>query len=265
MNLDLNDISWEEFEFLCEDILREKGFVIENRPATGPDQGKDMIATRNRVDDMGIVYKEIWLVECKHLIKRKGSVKEVDLGNIELRMKLHQANRYLLVTSITVSETVKNQLKAISDDPETTRMATYWAKHDVIRLLEQYEHIRKRYLHSWEHQEKEVAEILNDHHFEAHRGAVLWRTGISAIFENRDERNIGFYKARLQERKIEELAIGHSSGGGTIVMLVRYGDASDLDNMVWEHYNPSHIYTLTERAIARRRIWQFLVNPIKRD
>src|ERR1043166_4860307 len=106
MHADFDLLSPEDFEFLCEDLLRAKSLTIKARPARGPDAGKDILAVRDVTDDIGLSYRERWLVECKHLSRSGRSVTEKDLGNVELRMKLHQSNRYLLISSTTVSETV---------------------------------------------------------------------------------------------------------------------------------------------------------------
>jgi hypothetical protein len=38
----------EEFELLCEDLLRAKGLDVPSRPSRGPDGGADMIVGRER-------------------------------------------------------------------------------------------------------------------------------------------------------------------------------------------------------------------------
>jgi hypothetical protein len=81
MKIDFSKVSPEDFEFLCEDILRSKDFSISDRPARGPDQGRDILAVRDVTDDMGITNREVWLVECKQLAISGRSVREADVGN----------------------------------------------------------------------------------------------------------------------------------------------------------------------------------------
>ena len=45
MPIDFTQIDPEEFELLCEDLLRALGFSIEAQVARGPDLGKDITAT----------------------------------------------------------------------------------------------------------------------------------------------------------------------------------------------------------------------------
>jgi hypothetical protein len=59
--LDFSHLSPEEFELLCEDVLRGLGFTIDSRPARGPDKGKDIIATRYITDIIGNVEEERYL------------------------------------------------------------------------------------------------------------------------------------------------------------------------------------------------------------
>jgi len=184
MNVGLDSISPEDFEFLCEDLLRAKAFTIESRPARGPDGGKDMLAVRDVTDDMGLVHRERWLVECKHFAGTNRSVTEKDIGNIELRMKRHHANRYLLISSGAVGETVKSQLHALSRDETSPRMAIFWVKSDLVRFLNEFPSIQKRYFATWDDEAKEAAVLLHTHYFVAHRGSILWRPGVTAIFGN---------------------------------------------------------------------------------
>src|ERR1051325_1955369 len=128
--LDFSHLSPEEFELLCEDILRSLSFTIESRPARGPDKGKDIIATRYVTDLIGNVEEERYLVECKHFSKSGKSVQESDIGNFQAKISLHHANRYLLITTTIPSETVKDHLSAISRDPTNSYKAGFWARHD---------------------------------------------------------------------------------------------------------------------------------------
>lgn len=143
--LEFGQLSPEEFELLCEDLLRSSDFLIESRPARGPDKGKDILATKYETDLLGNVEEQRYLVECKHFTKSGRSVKEVDIGNFQARLSVHRANRYLLITTTIPSETVKDQLSALSRDPAVPFKAGFWAKHDIIRLLQDHPRIIERY------------------------------------------------------------------------------------------------------------------------
>src|SRR4051794_22482774 len=110
--LDFTKLNPEEFEFLCEDLLRAQGFTIESRPGRGPDRGKDIIAVKHTTDLLGNLDEEKFLVECKHFAKSGKSVQEADIGNFLAKLSVHQANRFLVMTSTVPSQTVRDQLSA---------------------------------------------------------------------------------------------------------------------------------------------------------
>jgi hypothetical protein len=266
MNINFETISFEDFEFLCEDLLRTKGFTIKSRPSRGPDKGKDIIAVRDVSDDMGITFREEWLVECNHFAANNRSVREVHIGNFEVKMKLHNANRYLLITSSTVSENVKDQLKAISEDQSSSRMATFWAKHDLVRMLKEYTDVHDRYFSSWEKQAIEAANMLNSHHGSAHRGAILWCPEVTAIFEARANNTYALQKDKvrklLQDKGLKELAYGEGDTETTWVILVHSQFADELNELIWGFCPSDDTYTIVQKEITFDRIWQFHYSPV---
>jgi len=145
LSADFSRLSWEVFEYMCEDLLRAQGFTVTSRPARGPDGAKDMIAKRYYTDDMGVTEEQIYLVECKHLSNSGRSVYDSDIGNFQANLSFHQANRYLLITSTLPSETVKNQLQGVSDDPSIPFKALFWAKTDLMKHLLKYTDILRKY------------------------------------------------------------------------------------------------------------------------
>ncbi|MFN8442040.1 MAG: restriction endonuclease [Caldilineaceae bacterium] len=264
LHINFGSITPEAFEFMCEELLKAQGFVIDVRPSRGPDQGKDIIALRDITDNIGLTYKEIWLIECKHTAKSNRSVTESDIGNFETRMKLHGANRYLLVTSTTISETVKNQLKAVTEDPSSPRMAIFWSRYDLARFLEGNDSIVNRYFKTWNSQANEAAALLCSHHYSAHRGAVLWCPKVTCIFEHRNatKEAIEGVKELLLQEKFEILALGKSERSDSWVLLVNSSEAERLNELVWSRYPTEAGYTIYQRQIAFDRIWQFFYQPI---
>ena len=127
----------EDFELLCEDLLKALGFESEKESARGPDGGSDLIVSRGFTDEMGFAERHRYLVECKHFAKSKKSVREADIGNYVARMSRHGCTRYLLVTSSVPSETVRAQLAAIATTNPAYR-ALIWSKADLARLLQKH-------------------------------------------------------------------------------------------------------------------------------
>ena len=266
MKIDFKILTPEAFEFLCEEILKAKGLIIRSRPARGPDGGKDIIAIKEFQDDMGVFHKEKWLVECKHLAVSDRSVREADIGNVEARMRVHNTNRYLLITSTVVSETVKNQIEAFTKNTSGGWAATFWIKYDIIRILEVNPDIARRYAVDMEAQAFKVISMINKHHDTAHRGALLWYPDIVAIFENRVGRasavDINELRGRLSDRNIEELAYCQSSSSETWVMLVSSPLVKDLNDLVWELCNGDIRSIAQEKKIAHLEIYKFHYEPI---
>jgi len=134
----------EEFELLCEDLLKSIGFGIESQVGRGPDQGKDIIAIQTLTDKAGISETHRYLVECKHNAVSGKSVQEPDIGNPIGRMSVHNCDRYILITSTVPSENVKSQIKNISN-PAPTYKATIWSRGDLRKLLYDHPEVRSRY------------------------------------------------------------------------------------------------------------------------
>jgi len=148
MPIDFTQIeSGEDFELLCEDLLRAMGFAIEAKVARGPDLGKDIITTQTVTDRAGFSETHRYLIECKHHAKGGKSVREEDIGSPIARMGTHNCDRYILVTSTVPSEKVRAQLAGIPNTVPHYR-ATVWHEGDLTRLLDQYPDVRERYFPS---------------------------------------------------------------------------------------------------------------------
>ncbi|HUV94169.1 MAG TPA: SUMF1/EgtB/PvdO family nonheme iron enzyme [Anaerolineae bacterium] len=148
MPIDFTQIeSGEDFELLCEDLLRAMGFAIEAKVARGPDLGKDIITTQTVTDRAGFSETHRYLIECKHHAKGGKSVREEDIGSPIARMGTHNCDRYILVTSTVPSEKVRAQLAGIPNTVPHYR-ATVWHEGDLTRLLDQYPDVRERFLPS---------------------------------------------------------------------------------------------------------------------
>jgi hypothetical protein len=274
----LRSISYEDFEYLCEAVIQKKGLAIEARPARGPDGGKDILAVRSFTDTLKVTHHERWLIECKHLAGSNRSVSERDVGNVEARMKIHVANRYLLISSTAVSETVKNQLKAISEDQGSDRKAVFWVKTDIEGYLEEFPDLKNRYFNSWEREASAAADMLQLHHSEAHRGAILWTPEVMAIFGNdgfpkpgaqateaqvRTLNEIEKVRKLLAGKRVPELAFGTSSDGYSWVILAAKDDVYWWNDVIWDCYPKGGSSNEHQKAEAFSRIWSFLTAPIK--
>jgi hypothetical protein len=282
MIFDYSMLTSEEFEFLVEDILKKKGFTIERRPGRGPDQGKDMIASRTLVDDMSLQTKERYLVECKNLAESGKSVKESDLGNFEGRMEVHDANRYLLATSTILSETVKNQLSAVNESDRKAVKCTFWVGKDMDELIMDDENISRKYFskHSiLPNDLKQLANYLHTHHNEAHRGAILYCPERTVVFGNdgygsednlndanrRSRNEVKLMREMVNELGIEELGFAVSDNFYTWVLLVDSNDTYKLNELVWDCYPPGQSNNEAQKNEAYIRLHSYFHTPFKKS
>ncbi len=144
-NLFIQIPTGEDFELLCEDLLRSKGAIIESHPSRGPDRGLDILAIHTFDDDLGFRYENRIAVECKHFAQSGKSVKESDLGKIIERTISHNCNHYLLITSTIPSASVAHQLQGITANPSIPIIAHCWAKNDLEKLLSEFPKLKEQY------------------------------------------------------------------------------------------------------------------------
>jgi hypothetical protein len=146
MMIDFTQIkTGEDFELLCEDLLRAMGYTIEASVSRGPDLGRDIIVSKTVIDEMGFTESYRYLIECKHYARSGKSVQEADIGSPIARMSTHSCNRYILVTSTVPSEKVRAQLATIHNTVPAYK-ATVWAKNDLARFLEQHPDVWERHV-----------------------------------------------------------------------------------------------------------------------
>ena len=128
----------EEFELLCEELLRAEGLTIIKRPSRGPDSGADMIASTSKKDALGFEEESKILVECKHYAHSGRSVRESNTGSIVERTISNNCNKYLLITSTVPSSGLAKQIQAISSNPSIPIAASFWSKNDIEGRLQAY-------------------------------------------------------------------------------------------------------------------------------
>ncbi len=135
----------EEFEQFCEELLLKKGIEIISKPSRGPDYGVDILANVTVFDNLGIKEKQRVLIECKHFARSNRSVRESDIGNVIERAISTNCNKYLLITSTTVSSVISHQLEGISNNPSIPISATFWSKNDLDKMVYEFPDLKERY------------------------------------------------------------------------------------------------------------------------
>ncbi|MHA1150720.1 MAG: restriction endonuclease [Promethearchaeota archaeon] len=133
MPIDFSNITGEEFELFCRDLLESLGLDIIEGPARGSDRKKDMIIRYTQKDKIGRIQDYILLVQCKNKSKSQKSVYEKDLGDIRSACKLHNTNGYFLISSTVPSTSAQDILRAI--DEEGQYFTHYWDQYQIERYL----------------------------------------------------------------------------------------------------------------------------------
>ena len=271
--MNFSSLSPDDFEFLTEDILKLKGFTIISRPALGPDQGRDMIVERLVTDDMRITTREKYLVQCKHFIvsTKKSSVRESDIPNFTIRSKQHMANRYLLVTSGAVSETVKDLFNVINRDEHAGLKCAFFAKNDLIDYITPYPNLYEKYFNPsnqpLEEKAKNLLSFLKRHQFQVHRGAILYDRKTTAVFGNdgfvteKMQNSLLQFRSFLETEKIHEITFVTCEENYSWVMLVDSPDARDLHAKIWECHPSDDDWKSYVIDEAFQRLWTHWDKP----
>ncbi|MBU2470639.1 MAG: restriction endonuclease, partial [Proteobacteria bacterium] len=109
-----------------EALTRELGKRLGLNPAwsgRGPDDGKDLLFTEIINGQLANV-KIRWLVSCKDFSESGRAVNETDAGSILDKVKQHNANGFLLVTTTTVTSGLKKVLDGLNKG-EIDRIRTH--------------------------------------------------------------------------------------------------------------------------------------------
>lgn len=271
--MDFSKLTPEDFEFLTEDLLRTKGFTIVQRPGRGPDQARDMIAERSVTDDMRIVIKERYLVQCKHLAqsKRNKSVQESDIPHFDLRATQHGCNRYLVATTTTVSEGVKDLFLAANMDEKKGLKCAFLNRYDIKELLSIYPEIYDKYFNksnlSFEEKAKTLLHYIKGHQFEVHRGALLYNDQITAVFGNdgyddeRTQLSIERLRDQLKQDGVYEIAMNVCADNYSWVIFIDSAHAVHYHDKIWEFYPADKRWKELEKEESFKRMWTHWSTP----
>lgn len=271
MFIDFSELSAEDLEFLVADLLEDLGYTIVSRPARGPDRGKDLIASCHRKTNSGFQEKDVILVECKHFFKSGKSVREDDIGNFESKAKIHKANKYLLVTTSVVSETVKNQFEAVAIDSSSRLNTAFWSKNDLLERIRSNVRVYEKYFTSWEKEVRESVMYAKSHLFSAHRGAFLWMDSVTAVFGNDGYSSaevtlcVDMLRKRAAKEGYLELAFMVDDEEYTWVVLYKTSEARLFFDYIWEIASitcPSG--TSHQKSIAFEKVVSYFSSPHKK-
>jgi hypothetical protein len=103
---------FEEFEELCDTLLKSEGLETR-RLGRGPGQlGKDIVAIENLSGSLTSSESRKWLVECK-FTSVKGAIDENDVSNIRDRVEAQEAHGYLLFTNARLRVNLERTLNGL--------------------------------------------------------------------------------------------------------------------------------------------------------
>jgi hypothetical protein len=124
-----------------------------------------------------------------------------------------------------------------------------------------------------------AAQYLHNHHFSAHRGAILWYSNVTAIFGNdgfvgvppedpkaveaqqRTRAEVVGVRDELTTMGIEELGFGTDIGGYSWTLLVRTGEVRSMNELVWKHFSSGASNNEYQQRKAVDRLWSYWTKP----
>lgn len=123
------------FEALVSHLLEAMGYRILEKPAVGPDAGRDILVERVLKDPMG-EQRERVIVQCKHYALSGRSVGDSEVGVWQNAMARHRASGYLLVTDTHVTENLSRSLREFSNDrANSPKWARFWDVDELVSHL----------------------------------------------------------------------------------------------------------------------------------
>lgn len=133
----------EDFELLCESLLRAKQFRIVDAVARGSDGGKDLIISETVTDRTDHTEERKTLVQCKHNAHSDKAVSFGDVVNWRDACDGYRVTRYLLICSTVPTEDLRRKFQATTEKGDY--VAVIWSRNDIERYLTEYPDVRDRY------------------------------------------------------------------------------------------------------------------------
>ena len=154
----------DTFELFSADFFEMLGYEIPNRPARGPDLGKDFIACETR-SGIGGQTKVSWLVSCKHKAHSGKAVGVDDELNIVERVEGHKCAGFIACYSTLPSSTLSGRLEQLRSRFEVQVLDSEKIETQLLRTDEGII-IAKRYMPTsashWEQEHWKPAKIFSD-------------------------------------------------------------------------------------------------------
>jgi HJR/Mrr/RecB family endonuclease len=138
MAISFDALSSTDFEALCADLLRSKGFInVDWRKGTGlksspADSGRDIVCQHLREDPDGSKHLEKWFVDCKHF--RKG-VPPKELQNLLAWSEAQRPDYAVFMVSNFLTNPAKDYIEAYVRNNHPPFKIRYWEKPQLVGML----------------------------------------------------------------------------------------------------------------------------------
>jgi hypothetical protein len=132
----------EQFEALVFQLLEAMGYRILEKPARGPEGGRDVLIERVLGDSM-TERRERVVVQCKHYAHSGRAISDREVGVWQNVMIRYRARGYLLVTDTRVAENLRRSFREFTEDEANyPKWAAFWDVDEVIRHLNEHPDVR---------------------------------------------------------------------------------------------------------------------------
>jgi len=142
-----NSLDDDEFEELCTELMRRKGFQnVRRMSGPGPgDQGRDIHAEENLTSASGTVIQTRILAQCKNYYGSRTSIGSRDIETLAQRARTLRYNRILIITSYDLSSAAKTTALDMATNPAWSIIADWWSGHDLVNFLMRFPDLKRRF------------------------------------------------------------------------------------------------------------------------
>lgn len=102
----------DDFELFCQEYFEALNCTVTERPARGPDGGKDLLVTEHRSGPLTSTVTK-WLVSCKHYVHSGKAVGVADEPDIDVRVKQAEADGFIGFYSTLPSASLAERLNKL--------------------------------------------------------------------------------------------------------------------------------------------------------
>lgn len=147
VRFDFSQLSDDEFEELCTELMRKEGFQnVRRLSGPGPgDQGRDIHAEENLSTITHATIPTRILVQCKNYGGSRTTISSTDVEALANRARTHNYTRILIITSHDLSSPAKITANGMISNPNWRILAEWWNVHDLTRLVLKYPAILRQF------------------------------------------------------------------------------------------------------------------------